>query len=60
MKQVNHAFNRRLPRKINTFFPSTKENIIFLKAKDMKHSIITKTKSLYSPDDNKKQLKQIT
>ena len=26
----------------------------------MKHSIITKTKSLYSPDDNKKQLKQIT
>ena len=32
---------------------------MFLKAKDIKHLTITKIKTLYSPDDNKKQLIQI-
>lgn len=42
------------PEKLIYFFlQKNKEDIIFLKAKDIKHGIITKTKSLYSPDDNK-------
>ena len=52
MKQVKHVFNRRLPRKNNN---NNNNNNNVLKAKDIKHITITKRKSLYSPDDNKKQ-----
>ena len=52
MKQVKHVFNRRLPRKNNN---NNNNNNNVLKAKDIKHITITKIKSLYSPDDNKKQ-----
>ena len=54
MKQVKHVFNRRLPRKNNN---NNNNNV--LKAKDIKHITISKRKSLYSPDDNKKQLIQM-